>query len=491
MAYDDSNDSITVSGSNDSGGRGTGPEGNGDSRDNGVGDITVVDNPNSSISLDIAPGDGNRWTMTFIGLAIKDPNKMETKIEGFVDLNDKKKGGNSTEKNAYNRNLPVKDAVVTHKLSNDYARHYNSINRDIKKSKFDSTNRINFYHHGYNYSVQLNDDGKFTDYKEQETGKTKNMDMMKYKGLGDAKRKEMVTKLVELEYKTQSSEIRDFSIDVLDFNYNIKINKFGVLVNLKKTKYSKVLYSEKKEIARQKKELESKGVKTDADLDQYLISFTNTFFNNYEKNKSRVKQLEKDTLLDASAMIVDSGEKLSVLLGKEYKVISDRIANDVKNFQGKKIRSFNDALKDLDKVLKNPNFKVSKQDRNAIANATKQIHAKTLSDNFYRLGKAFKVLDAGLKIEKVWEKTAEGFDTGNWKPLMLEVEAMILSGYTASLALSITFSTISSIASILALGTLPVALASIAAIILISYLSSLIDASLVDKINHELIRVAQ
>ncbi|MEQ5315551.1 colicin-like pore-forming protein [Providencia vermicola] len=141
--------------------------------------------------------------------------------------------------------------------------------------------------------------------------------------------------------------------------------------------------------------------------------------------------------------------------------------------------------------MKNPNFKVSKQDRNAIANATKQIHAKTLSDNFYRLGKAFKVLDVGLKIEKVWEKTAEGFETGNWKPLMLEVEAMILSGYTASLALSITFSTISSIASILALGTLPVALASIAAIILISYLSSLIDASLVDKINHELIRVAQ
>ncbi|MEY1239762.1 colicin-like pore-forming protein, partial [Providencia manganoxydans] len=163
---------------------------------------------------------------------------------------------------------------------------------------------------------------------------------------------------------------------------------------------------------------------------------------------------------------------------------------DVRNFQGKKIRNLNDALKDLDKVLKNPNFKVSKQDSAAIANAVKYIDSKTLSDNFHRLGKAFKVLDVSLKIEKIREKTVEGFNTGNWNPLMLELEAMILSGYVAGVALSITLGTISTIASILAIGTLPVALASIAAIILISYMSSLIDADLVDKINKTLIRPA-
>lgn len=243
-------------------------------------------------------------------------------------------------------------------------------------------------------------------------------------------------------------------------------------------------------LEKQKKALEQKGIKTDEGLEQYLISLTSAFFNNYEKNKNRVKKLEKDTLLDASAIIIESGEKISILLGQEYKDISDRIANDVKNLQGKKIRNFNNALKDLDNVLRNPNFKVSKQDSAAIANAAKQIEMKTLSDNFYRLGKAFKVLDIGLKIEKIREKTIEGFNTGNWNPLMLEVEAMILSGYTASLALSITISLISSIASLLSVGALPVALVSIAAIILISYMSSLIDANLVDKINQELIRSA-
>lgn len=473
---------------NNSNGYGTGPEGNGDSRDNGIGNITVKDDPNSSISLSITPGDGNKWTMSFIGLSIKDPNNMETKVAGFIEAS--RKADTPSERNSYNRNLPIKSiAVNDHFVSKYFARHYTSVNRDVQKSKFDSNNKMNFYHHGYNYSVQLNEDGKLIDYKEQETGKTKNRDMMEYKSLGDAKRKEVVTKVVELEFKSQSSEIRNFSIDILNYNFNLKINDFGILTDIKKETY-RINDKNSKAVINQRKYLKGKGINPDTDLEKYLTHFTNEFFNNYEKNRNRVKKLEKEALTDAGGIIADSGEKLSKLLGQEYKNISDRIANDVKNFQGKKIRSFNDALKDLDKVLKNPNFKVSKQDSTAIANAAKQIDAKTLSDNFYRLGKAFKVLDVGLKIEKIREKTVEGFNTGNWNPLMLEIEAMILSGYTASLALSITFSVIGTIATILSLGALPVALASIAAIILISYMSSLIDADLVDKINKTLIRPA-
>lgn len=483
------NDSIEVTAEPDNHGYGTGPEGNGDSRDNGVGNINVKYDPNSSMSFKMVRGDGLTWTVDVVGVAFKDVPNLNSKFEGFIDVSPNK-NDNSKDNNNYNKNLPVKDIVKSINAPQPYGVHYQSVTRDIQKNKFDSKNRLSFYHHGFNYSVQVNEDGNIIDYKEQQTSKTQNADMSRYSALGDAKRKDIVTKLVQLEFKSQSSEIRDFSIDILDFNYSIKINKYGVLTSFNKVKYEVTGAKKKMALEKQKKELEQKGIKTDADLEQYLISFTNVFFNNYEKNKSRVKQLEKDTLLDASAIIVDSGEKISTLLGQEYKAISDRIANDVKNFQGKKIRSLNDALKDLDKILKNPNFKVSKQDSTAIVNAVKQIEVTTLSDNFYRLGKAFKVLDVGLKIEKIREKTTEGFNTGNWNPLMLEVEAMILSGYTASLALSIVISLIGSIASLLSVGALPVALVSIAAIILISYMSSLIDTNLVDKINQELIRPA-
>ncbi|MCG5372188.1 colicin-like pore-forming protein [Providencia rettgeri] len=486
------NDSMTVTAEPDNNGYGTGPEGKGDSHGNGVGDILVERDPNSIMSFKMATDDGRIWIVEAHGLAVKDIKQTQPKFEGFIDTNASanKKGGNSTEETPYNKNIPVKKTADLTKLPEDFARHFLSILRDIKKSKFDINNKISFYHHNFNYDLKLNDEGKVIDYKETYAGKTSNSDMVKYRNLGDIKRKEFITKTIEFEFNTPSSEIREFSIDIVDYNYKVKINDFGILTSLNKQKYSNINHFKKQWIAERKKELEKDGIKTDADLDQYLISFTNKFFNNYEKNRNRVKNLEKETLTDAGGIIADSGEKLSKLLGQEYKNISDRIANDVKNFQGKKIRNLNDALKDLDKVLKNPNFKVSKQDSTAIANAVKHIDAKTLSDNFYRLGKAFKVLDIGLKIEKIREKTVEGFNTGNWNPLMLEVEAMILSGYTASLALSITFSVISTIATILSLGALPVALASIAAIILISYMSSLIDADLVDKINKTLIRPA-
>ncbi|WP_247717601.1 hypothetical protein [Morganella morganii] len=88
------------------------------------------------------------------------------------------------------------------------------------------------------------------------------------------------------------------------------------------------------------------------------------------------------------------------------------------------------------------------------------------------MGKAFWILDKVLIAEKLREKTAVGFETGNWKPLMLEVEAMVISGYTVGIAISLATSFISSIVSVLAIGALPATLATIAAITLISYLAS-------------------
>lgn len=93
-----------------------------------------------------------------------------------------------------------------------------------------------------------------------------------------------------------------------------------------------------------------------------------------------------------------------------------------------------------------------------------------------------------LTAEKLREKTAVGFETGNWQPLMLELEAMVLSGYAIGIAMGVFSSILLTIASVL---SLPAASAIIGAIILTSIVTSFIDAELADKINKNLIPSAQ
>lgn len=189
------NDSIEVTAEPDNNGYGTGPEGNGDSRDNGVGNINVKYDPGSSMSFKIVRDDGLTWTVDVVGVAFKDVPNLNAKFEGFIDASPNK-NNNSKDNNSYNKNLPVKDIVKSINAPQPYGIHYQSVTRDIQENKFDSSNRLSFYHHGFNYSVQVNEDGNIIDYNEQKTGKTQNADMSRYSALGDAKRKDIVTKLV-------------------------------------------------------------------------------------------------------------------------------------------------------------------------------------------------------------------------------------------------------------------------------------------------------
>lgn len=105
------------------------------------------------------------------------------------------------------------------------------------------------------------------------------------------------------------------------------------------------------------------------------------------------------------------------------------------------------------------------------ANAVRHIDTKALADNFQRLGKAFGVFGNVLTAEKLREKTVVGFETGNWQPLMLELEAMVLSGYATGIAMGVFSSILLTIASVL---SLPAASAIIGAIILTSWAQILI-----------------
>lgn len=193
----------------------------------------------------------------------------------------------------------------------------------------------------------------------------------------------------------------------------------------------------------------------------------------------------KETLIKTSALVADAGEKVGKYLGESYREVARKIADNIRNFQGKKLRSFDDAMASLNKITSNPAMKINKGDKDAIINAWKHINANDMANRLGHLGRAFKAADVAVKFEKVREKSITGYETGDWKPLMLEVESWVLSGMAASIALGMLASLVST--HLLASYFITTAV-TIIGIMLISYLSSWIDDKLADEINNKVIQ---
>nr|WP_323748235.1 colicin-like pore-forming protein [Escherichia coli] len=157
-------------------------------------------------------------------------------------------------------------------------------------------------------------------------------------------------------------------------------------------------------------------------------------FYSFSMNRDRI---QSDVLNKAAELISDMGNKIGDYLGESYKSLAREIADDIKNFQGKTIRSYDDAMESLNKILSNPSFKVNRADRDALVNAWRSRDAQDIANKLGNISKAFKAADVIMKIEKVKEKSIEGYETGNWGPLMLEVESWVLSGMAASVAMTL------------------------------------------------------
>lgn len=206
-----------------------------------------------------------------------------------------------------------------------------------------------------------------------------------------------------------------------------------------------------------------------------------------QKQAEEKAKNEKDALNKTSELISDLGEKISTHLGRTYQSLANEIAQDIKNFQGKKIRGFNDAMKSLNKITANPAMKINKADKDAIVNAWRHVNANDMANKLGNLSKAFKTADVVMKVEKVRQKSILGYETGDWGPLMLEVESWVISGLAASLALGIFSATLGNV--LLAAGVPAVAI-GIMGIMLAGYIGSLIDDNFVNRLNNEVIRIA-
>ncbi|MBH1930408.1 colicin-like pore-forming protein [Serratia rubidaea] len=200
--------------------------------------------------------------------------------------------------------------------------------------------------------------------------------------------------------------------------------------------------------------------------------------------EQNLKKDEKEALTKASELLADMGGKIGDVIGEKYKSMSKEIAENVRNFQGKTIRSHTDAMASINKILANPGMKIKKGDSEALSNAWKLLNANDMANKLGNLSRAFKVADVAIKVDKVRKKSIEGYETGNWAPLMLEVESWVLSGMAASLAIAL----FGAIIGAMSLPGLAITALNIFGIIGISYLASFIDAGMADRINKEIIR---
>jgi len=201
----------------------------------------------------------------------------------------------------------------------------------------------------------------------------------------------------------------------------------------------------------------------------------------------QAKRDEAEVLQKTSEIIAGTGEKISAHASAQFKTHANKIAADLKSFQGKKIRSFNDATASLNKIASNPGLKMSSADKSAIINALKQANAQTMAGNLSNLSKAFKGADTVMLAGKVIDKTRIGFETNNWGPLVLEIESWALSSLATAVGLGVVAYTAPFIAATVGL---PVSAVAVVGIITVGIIASLIDENVATAINNELIKSA-
>ncbi|MCK3844445.1 colicin-like pore-forming protein [Pseudomonas sp. W15Feb34] len=192
-----------------------------------------------------------------------------------------------------------------------------------------------------------------------------------------------------------------------------------------------------------------------------------------EAEAKQAADQQKQDYLDGLSFVADANEKALQKYGANLSGIAKALQSNV---SGKNIRSYTQAMVTFEKVTLNQKTWLSHPDRQAVVNALNAFGKETFADNVTRLGKAFGVVGKIVQAEKIYNHTVHGFLTGDFKPLMLELEAMALGiGVGAVLAVVTAFFFPVFVTTTMGAVVVSVMMASAAAYI---------DAEKVDQINN-------
>lgn len=198
-----------------------------------------------------------------------------------------------------------------------------------------------------------------------------------------------------------------------------------------------------------------------------------------ETARREATQLE-EKLKEDTKLIAEVTRDITNKFGKEFGDLATELSQSIR---GKKIRNYQDAMASFAKFQANSSYiNVRQVDRNAIADALKALDKRTLADNLKRLSASSGLLAKGFTAEVFYSKFEEGCRTDNWKPLMLEIEAMALSGVAAA-AMALFLPQAVWLLSV----ALPPTAAFVTVIIGIAIVASWVNAEFVDKLNDVLL----
>ncbi|MDD0972450.1 colicin-like pore-forming protein [Pseudomonas fontis] len=176
------------------------------------------------------------------------------------------------------------------------------------------------------------------------------------------------------------------------------------------------------------------------------------------------------------AFAADVGKEVSTRFGAQM----GQAAKDLQqNISGKTVKSYDQALQTFDKLVQNPGFKVNQKDTAAITQALRALDVATYADNAQRLGKAFGVTGKVVQAVGLGQKAADGFATGDWKPFMLELQAVVVSTAVGAAAGALLGA---GLALVLAPG-LAVGAGIIATGVILAAVSSFINAAAMESLN--------
>lgn len=189
---------------------------------------------------------------------------------------------------------------------------------------------------------------------------------------------------------------------------------------------------------------------------------------------------EEASYKEAVSFLADTNKHIL----EKYGANIGKVARDLQNnISGKKIRSYSEALASFEKISANPRLKLNAKDTRAVVDALNALDKASFADNVNRLGKAFGVVGKIVQAESIREKTVIGFETGDWKPLGVEIEALAI-GSLAAFAAGAFLATVFAMTGALVIISVPF----IAVVMALS--AAYFDAERIDEINSYFLNLA-
>lgn len=185
---------------------------------------------------------------------------------------------------------------------------------------------------------------------------------------------------------------------------------------------------------------------------------------------------EEAAYKDALSFLAATNEEFLKKYGSEMSKIAQGLQT---NISGKKVRSYSDAMATFEKVRVNPKIKLNAKDTQAIVDALNALDKITFADNVSRLGKAFGVVGKIVQADAILDKTIDGFKTGDWRPLGLELESMAVGALAGAVAGAL-------LAAFFAFAGAPFIITIPVIAVVMALVASYLDPEKIDEINNYL-----